>query len=87
MSECNFVPKTRRKLSQVKLHRQVCEDCGVSFLKETLRLLFEVDNPLLVQWKKWETLKIVNPKTQKEISKCQEVEKSGSPAELVDELL
>ncbi|MEW8341728.1 MAG: hypothetical protein AB2708_17930, partial [Candidatus Thiodiazotropha taylori] len=52
-----------------------------------LRPLFETDDPAEIKWNKWETVKSLNPKTHKEISKRQEVEKSGSPSDLVNELL
>jgi len=43
-------------------------------LRQMLKPLFETDDPLEVKWKKWETVKTINPKTRTEISKRLEVE-------------
>ena len=64
-----------------------CNDCGTKLLKDKLRPLLEIDDQSEVEWNRWQTVITVNPKTQKNISKRQEVKKSGTREELIDELM
>ena len=80
-------PKGEEKFHKLSCIDRVCKECGSAVLKEKLKPLFETDERPEVKWNKWETVNSLNPKTQKEISKRQEVEKSVSPLDLVNELL
>ena len=63
-----------------------CDQCGTNLLKEKLKPISN-DEVSVVKWNAWGVVKSVNPKTEKEITKRQEVVKSGPPSELVATLI
>ena len=63
-----------------------CRNCGTEVLRQKLQTLTNA-NDQVVKWNKWAIVKTVNPKTGKDINKRQEIEVSGSPTDLVSELL
>ncbi|XP_048756194.2 uncharacterized protein LOC125666908 isoform X1 [Ostrea edulis] len=74
-----------------KYHRRDCIDrkcalCGTAILKTQLKDVIEINNQEEIKWSKWEVVKTFNRKTNKEVSKRQEVLKSGTPEELIDEI-
>lgn len=77
-------PKSEGKFHQLDCIDRKCEYCGTDKLKEILGPLMNVDE---VKWKRWENVQSVNPKTHKQITKRQEVDKSGSSEDLVEELV
>lgn len=73
------------KFHNLKCIDRLCDKCGTRKMKEFLTPILGIEDE--VDWKRWETVKSMNPKTKKEITKRQEVEKSGTSEELVNELV
>jgi hypothetical protein len=60
--------------------------CGTKKLQEKLQPHIEGKGNNLISWQKWDTVKSINQRTKKEISKRQEVTKSGTVHEFLDEM-
>ncbi|CAC5398487.1 Fibropellin-3 [Mytilus coruscus] len=81
------------KLEAERFHKRDCIDrkcaeCGTSKLRNMLDGVMEIEeNQPDVKWKRWDIVKTFNHKTKKEITKRQEIEKTGPPTDLLEELL
>ncbi|XP_063445276.1 uncharacterized protein LOC134725403 isoform X1 [Mytilus trossulus] len=81
------------KLEAERFHKRDCIDrkcaeCGTSKLRNMFDGVVESEeNQPDVKWKRWDIVKTINHKTKKEITKRQEIEKTGPPTDLLEELL
>ena len=73
------------KFHRIQCIDRKCDDCGIKNLEEKLQPLISKD--LHVKWNRWDLVKSTNPKTGKEVTKKQEVLKSGLVSEMIHELL